>query len=301
MDKNVIAGVIAHVGKEGAADCVRECCAALRGHGIEVLLEKETALLIDKKSDLDVPELNDKVTVLVVMGGDGTILHVLHRLSPDQEPKPIVGINLGRLGFLTTVSRGDAQEAVDLVAEGCETCYIPRLMLEVEIQHENRENRKVLGLNEVTFTRGSTPRLIELETEVDGSLVTVYNADGLIVASPTGSTAYSMAAGGPILSPELDAFILTPICPHVLTNRAMVVGSNSTVCVRPRRGYTEIYATVDGHEPHEIRAGDRVVIRRAPWDVNLAILPETSFFEILRRKLKWGGSSLPEAQDARGT
>jgi NAD+ kinase len=137
------------------------------------------------------------------------------------------------------------------------------------------------------------PRLIELETHVDGSLLTVYNADGLIVATPTGSTAYSLAAGGPVLAPNLDAIILTPICPHVITNRALVISAESRVSVSPRAGYSEIYATVDGQTQRQICPGDKVRVCRSPWNIRLAILPEDTFFKILREKLKWSGSSLP--------
>jgi NAD+ kinase len=147
-------------------------------------------------------------------------------------------------------------------------------------------------LNDVVISRGELSRLIKLETAIDGAALTEYNADGLVIATPTGSTAYSLSAGGPILTPDSGVFVITPICPHVLTNRSVIVSNGSTVEVRPSRVQRDVFLTVDGQELIRIHSGDVIRIRKAPVDLPLAMLPEMSFFEVLRLKLKWSGSAI---------
>jgi NAD+ kinase len=294
-EERVKIGVVAHVGKDGAAEVVREVRERLSGQPAEAILEERTAQLIGAAGEGHaLPELNQRVDYLLALGGDGTILSLVHAIDHGTRPKPICGVNLGRLGFLTAVNRQNLEHALRLMIERCEACYISRPVIRMELRRKNGERSFSTAVNEVTFTRGAVPRLIELEVSVDGKLLTNYHADGLIVATPTGSTAYSMAAGGPIMAPELAAFVMTPICPHVLTNRSLVVNSDTEITVRPRdrQNDSKIFVTVDGQEPHAFDPEDAVIIRRSPWDVRLALLAGDSFYEILREKLKWGGSAL---------
>lgn len=289
----IVIGIFAHVGKDRAAHYVAETRASLEQSGVKVILEDQTSQLLGEGPGPSVPELNQQCSAHVVLGGDGTILSLIQRLGPDQEPRPIIGVNLGRLGFLTAVSREDCRRAVELIAQRCPDCYVRRLMLQVTIKSKsNGESSHFYAINEVTFTRGVTPRLIQLETKIDGELLTCFNADGLIIATPTGSTAYGMAAGGPILSPELSAMVVTPICPHVLSNRSVVVDARSVLTVRPYHDDPEVYVTVDGQNPLKINSDQTVEVRRSPYDARLAMLPETSFYNILRQKLKWSGSNV---------
>ena len=167
-----------------------------------------------------------------------------------------------------------------------------RSMLHVEVVRAGKVVDQHLGLNDAVISRGALSRLIQLETKVDGALLTQYYADGLIVATPTGSTAYSLSAGGPLLTPDSAAFAITPICPHTLTNRSVIVGDNSVIQVRLCNQLDEIYLTVDGQHAIAMKAEDSVHLRRAKETLPLAMLPDLPFFELARRKLKWSGNSL---------
>jgi NAD+ kinase len=162
----------------------------------------------------------------------------------------------------------------------------------VTVERDGKIIEERTGLNDAVISRGELSRLILLETFIDGATLAEYNADGLIVSTPTGSTAYSLSAGGPILTPDSGVFVITPICPHVLTNRSVIVSDRSQIDVRPRKWKTDIFLTVDGQETIRIQADDRILIRKAALDLPLAMLPELSFSEVLRQKLKWSGSAV---------
>src|SRR5438067_9628451 len=285
-------GIIAHTGKAGAANLVTTLREEFRIRSAEVRLEEKTADLIGEKDGaLSVKELGATCDILVVLGGDGTILQVLHDLEGNI--KPIFGINLGSLGFLTCVSSSAYVEAVEsIVAKNYVLSH--RTLLDISIEHESdgTELMRRLGMNDVVISRGEISRLIKLHTRINHAVLTEYNADGLIIATPTGSTAYSLAAGGPILTPDCGVFVITPICPHVLTNRSVIVSDDSLVSIRPSRGGQDVFLTVDGQQLVKVRSGDVIRIRKAPTTLPLAMLPEMSFFEVLRQKLKWSGSAI---------
>ncbi len=227
--------------------------------------------------------------ILVALGGDGTILQVVHEMGEDL--KPIFGINLGSLGFLTCVSSiGDRA--------GRRLHRLPAVREDAAHPARNGgapggdDLARRIGLNDAVISRGALSRLIRLQTWIDGAALTEYNADGLVISTPTGSTAYSLAAGGPILTPDCGVFAVTPICPHVLTNRSLIFSDYSTIAVSPREDQGDIYVTVDGQESMAISTGDMVYIRKAKQCVPLAVLPGVSFFEVLRQKLKWSGTAL---------
>jgi NAD+ kinase len=202
---------------------------------------------------------------------------------------PIFGINVGSLGFLTTSSSQAFREAVETIASGKIT-FSDRALLEVTLPDSTQ--KPVIALNDAVFSRGELSRLIRLRTSVNGESLTEFNADGLIIATPTGSTAYSLSAGGPILEPESGVFVITPICPHVLTNRSIIVSDKSTIEVEASERDYPVYLTVDGREPVRIGTRATVRIRKADKTLQLAAMPGTSFFSVVRQKLKWSGSNV---------
>lgn len=284
-------GIIAHTGKPGATELVAQVRAEFQARSASVQLESRTAEMIGEKSGVEMRQLGAMSDILVVLGGDGTILQVLHDLGA--AIKPIFGINLGSLGFLTCVSSSAYQQAIDcIVAQSYVLSYRTLLDISVERESDNVRLTQRLGMNDVVISRGAISRLIKLETRINHVGLTEYNADGLIIATPTGSTAYSLAAGGPILTPDCGVFVITPICPHVLTNRSVIVSDTSLVSIRSRSGEQDVFLTVDGQQLLRIRSGEVIRIRRAPVSLPLAMLPEISFFEVLRQKLKWSGSAI---------
>jgi NAD+ kinase len=227
--------------------------------------------------------------LIIVLGGDGTILSAVHALGASL--RPIFGINLGTLGFLTCLSSADYLQAVRCIVHG-DFLLSQRTLLHVELVRAGAVIETHSGLNDAVISRGALSRLIRLETRLNGTLLTEYNADGLIVATPTGSTAYSLSAGGPLLTPESNVFAITPICPHTLTNRSVIISDQTSVEVRISDARDEIYLTVDGQRAVPMHSCDSVRIRRSGETLPLAMLPDLPFFELARRKLKWSGSSL---------
>ena len=282
-------GLIAHTGKPNAAQLVHQLCESFQKKGVPLRMESKSAALIGERSDATTRTLGETCDLLVVLGGDGTLLQVAHDLG--EHIKPIFGINLGSLGFLTCVAAADFAKAVDCILAG-NFVLSPRTRLCVTVEREGRIIDERTGLNDAVVSRGELSRLIRLETSIDGAVLAEYNADGLIVSTPTGSTAYSLSAGGPILAPDSGVFVITPICPHVLTNRSVIVSDRSHIDVCPRKGPADVFLTVDGQELIRVQADDRIHIRKALRDMPLAMLPELSFSEVLRQKLKWSGSAV---------
>jgi NAD+ kinase len=282
-------GLIAHPGKPGVGELINSLAAEFARHSMSILLEKETAAVAGKKSDLTVAEIGGKAELLVVAGGDGTILSVADRM--DDSNTPIFGINVGSLGFLTCAGSQTFREAVECIAEGKIT-FSNRTLLEVSLRDSKEKHAPMIALNDAVFSRGEISRLIRLHTRVNGEALTEFNADGLIIATPTGSTAYSLSAGGPIMEPESGVFVITPICPHVLTNRSIIVSENSVIEVEASEPDYPVYLTVDGREPVRIARDAKVEIRKAKKKLQLASLPGMSFFSVVRQKLKWSGSNV---------
>ena len=283
-------GLISHSSKADARAATREMIAALQRKKIPFALEAHTARLVGRKSSDDERSLAAKCELLVVMGGDGTILRVLHRLGPDI--RPIFGVNIGSLGFLTCVSPAEIDRAVQSIAQK-DYILSPRSLLVAEItKPSGRKAARIYGLNDVVISRGERSQLVRIRIEIDGSELTDYNADGLVVSTPTGSTAYSLSAGGPILMPDSGGFVVTPICPHVLTNRSTVVSDRSTIEATLTVPQQEVFVTVDGQATKPMRVGDTLRISKSDRILPLVMLPERLFPEVLRQKLKWRGSNL---------
>jgi len=282
-------GLIAHTGKPGVGELIKSLTAEFARFSISVLLEKETAAVSGQRSDITIAQLGGKADLLVVVGGDGTILNVTGELS--EASPPIFGINVGSLGFLTSVSSPAFRDAVECIAKGKMT-FSNRALLEVVLRDSKEKHKPMIALNDAVFSRGELSRLIRLRTRVNGEALTEFNADGLIIATPTGSTAYSLSAGGPILEPESGVLVITPICPHVLTNRSIIVSERSLIEVEASEPDHPVYLTVDGREPVRIAKDATVQIRKAKKTLQLAAMPDVSFFSVVRQKLKWSGSNI---------
>jgi len=282
-------GIIAHTGKAGVGDLVNAIAEEFSSFSITPLLEKETARVAGKKSEYSITDLGAAADLLVVAGGDGTILRVVGQLG--EAIKPIFGINVGSLGFLTTASSATYREAVECLARD-RINFSQRALLEARVRLREKQTAKMLALNDAVLSRGELSRLVMLRTRVNGEPLTEFNADGLIVATPTGSTAYSLSAGGPILDPESGVFVITPICPHVLTNRSIIVAEGSTIEIEASDPDYPVFLTLDGRKPIHVERGSVVTIRKAKKTLPLASLPDVSFFSVVRQKLKWSGSNL---------
>jgi NAD+ kinase len=282
-------GLTAHTGKPGVAELTRTVVQELERAGLTVLVEEKTAALAGLPAGRAIPELGRESDLLVVLGGDGTILHLVGQLGDNI--KPVFGINIGALGFLTCSNSSAHVEAVECIAAGKMT-FSERTLLDVAVNNSAGPSSSMIGLNDVVFSRGDVSRLIQLRTSVNGEVLTEFNADGLIVATPTGSTAYSLSAGGPILAPESGAFVITPICPHVLTNRSIIVDEDALIEVEITEREYPVFLTVDGREPLRVDTGTRVAIRKSSRVLPLASLPGVSFFGVVRQKLKWSGSNI---------
>ena len=269
---------------------VGEAVRWLHEAGCRVLADAATARAarITVPARPDVARLARAVELLLVFGGDGTMLRVARELAGIATP--ILGINIGGLGFLASASTSALPAELTEVLARRYTIE-SRSLIEAVLVRRGRRSRW-LALNDFVITRGHAARLIELTVSVDGAELTRYRGDGLIVSSPTGSTAYSLAAGGPLICPTAEVFALTPICPHTLSNRSVVVGLGSTICVGLSRQQPATLLSADGQVASRLAPGDAVTIRRSTRQIQLAHLPGESFFATLQRKLHWRGGSL---------
>jgi NAD+ kinase len=230
-------------------------------------------------------ELAARVDLLIALGGDGTLLAVAR--DAGTSPVPILGVNLGRLGFLTELNFDEMYPALEKALAG-ELNTVPRMRLEVEARRDGRIIGTFQALNDAVISKTVLSRMIDLVAFVDDVEVTTYHADGLIVSTPTGSTAYSLSAGGPLLVPNLEAFVLTPISPHSLTQRPIVLPESAMIEVLVDNRSGEVALTIDGQASLELLPGDRVTVRRSPHPVNIVASPFRSRYEILHEKLRWG-------------
>src|SRR3989338_2876345 len=280
-------GIIAKPHREKAPDVVRELVRWLAEKKIETFLDEDTASLLGgfngnvfKKN-----KIPDMVDLLLVLGGDGTFLSV-GRLIGGKDT-PILGINLGGLGFLTEVKLDDIYPVLGAVLKGD---YITdkRLMLSTHVHRQGDRIGEYSVLNDVVITKGALSRMITLKTYVDSRYLTTYRADGLIISTPTGSTAYSLAAGGPIIYPDLNVIALSPICPHSLSNRTIVIPDASKVEVILESENEDVLLTFDGQVGFALRAKDVVEIRKAEKGITLIHPKERNYYETLRTKLRWG-------------
>lgn len=258
----------------------------LQERGVNTFCDSETAACIPSsckvKAREEIPAIAD---LLIVLGGDGTLLAVA-RLLGDRNV-PILPVNLGGLGFLTSVTLADLYPVLEQAIKG-EARYSERVMLESRVLRQGKPIHCSRALNDAVLNKAALARIIDLELHVNGEFVNTFKADGLIVATPTGSTAYSLSAGGPIIYPIVSAFVITPICPHTLTNRPLVIPDSAKIEIGFAAGEAPIYLTVDGQVGVELQANDLVVLNAAPEKLRLVRPQGKSYFSVLRDKLKWG-------------
>jgi NAD+ kinase len=278
-------GIIAKTNKKEAIDTVSALVPWLEERGIETVLDRDAAKQIGMKSDIareDVPKTSDMV---IVLGGDGTLLYAARVVGKSEIP--ILGVNLGSLGFLTEVALPELYNTMERVISG-DFRLEERMMLKARVKKADGPIEFSV-LNDMVINKGALARIINLKVTINGVYLTTYKADGLIVSTPTGSTGYSMSAGGPIVYPSLSTIIITPICPHTLTNRPILIPGDSVVEIRLVSGDGNVFVTLDGQVGVDIKEGDRVEISRSERKVYLIEPPERDYYDVLRTKLKWGG------------
>ena len=278
-------------GLNAAAQHLSTLDAWLTERGIEAVYETDTAVIapaIAGRRRLSREDLPAAVDLIAVLGGDGTLLAMAARIAQSGRDVPLLGVNFGSLGFLTEIRIDEIYQALQGVVDGTAS-FDERTMLRAEASRDDtRFDTRVL-LNDVVFTKGALSRMIELSVWVDGGFVTRVKADGLIIASATGSTAYNLAAGGPIVHPSAQALVLTPIAPHTLTNRPVVIPGTASVEVRAHvADGDDVFVTYDGQSGYPIRQGDVVRVVTADQRIRLIKAQTRGYFELLREKLKWG-------------
>jgi NAD+ kinase len=281
-------GVYAHWRKPGAEACLRALLHELSRHDVSVLVEGHAAKLVGQPG-YSLDELYRRVDLFVALGGDGTLLRLVRDLRGRM--KPIMGINFGSLGFLTCF--GGPEYAVAAEAIATRNYRVDeRTLLEASIERKGQVILSQIGLNDVVVTRSEGSRLVRLELFIDDIHLTEYNADGLIIATSTGSTAYSLSAGGPIVMPNSGVFVVTPICPHVLTNRSVIVSNRSTIRLQPSQGEQQLSMSVDGQGFIQLHANDVVTVQHAHEKLPLLLPKDLTFADILGTKLRWSGSAI---------
>jgi NAD+ kinase len=286
------AGLIARWTLPDALAALVDAAAWLEAHGCAPVLEDhsaDAAGVTARWATSPRETLAERVDVVIAFGGDGTLLDAASAVAHSPADVPVLGVNLGHLGFLTEVNRAEITGALQAVLTG-ETRTETRLLLAGRVDRAGGPVASHLALNDIVVTRGALSRMIEIDVSVDGQFVSHVKADGLIVATATGSTAYNLSAGGPILHPLVDAFVLTPIAPHTLTNRPVVLPATATVTLRPivDAQPSDILVTFDGQVGVPFTGDETIVIQRAPRVLRFLRTSSRTHFDMLREKLKWG-------------
>src|ERR1700724_2761889 len=279
-------GIISRPRRSNLAVVVPPLLQWFEARGIRALYDTETASsLHDACPGLSRAQLAKESQLLLVLGGDGTLLAAARVAAP--LGIPILPINMGSLGFLTSFKLEEMYSALEKTLAG----RLPsseRVMLDVELEREGKVVERQTVLNEAVINKGALARMIDLELLIDGEFVCRYRVDGLIVATPTGSTAYSLSAGGPIVHPSVESWVITPICPHTLSDRPIMVRDSSSVEIHLSKDTESVFLTLDGQTGIPMQASDTVRMRRAAERLKLILPPKKSYYEILRSKLKWG-------------
>lgn len=278
----MVIGLIPNLQKQGATIVCSQLLAWLEGRGVEVLLRTQGALSLNRvELGADDEELAKRCDLIAVLGGDGTLLSVV-RCWPFWGV-PVLGINLGNLGFLTEIELPDLYQDMERVLSG-DYFVQERMMLRAQVHRNGRVINELYALNDVVVTKGAFSRMLHLELFIEQQFVDLLPADGVVVATPTGSTAYSLSAGGPIVDPSISALLLTPICAHSLHSRPMVIAPENRVIVKVHAQHDDIVLTMDGQETSRLLPDDEVVIGRASMVARLVKLPPRSFYDVVRRK-----------------
>jgi NAD+ kinase len=277
-------GIIAKQNKPEAVQVVKELVRWLKDRKVDCFVEPEMAKAVGHPS-LDKEAMPRAVDMAVVLGGDGTLLAAARTFQKKQVP--ILGVNLGGLGFLTEITLGELYPMLESILQG-DYKTDERMLLTARVWRNGKEIDAFTVLNDVVITKGALARIIELETMVDNAYLTTFRADGLIISTPTGSTGYSLSAGGPIVYPSLQSIIITPICPHNMTNRTIIVPKEAVISATLCSGDQEVFLTLDGQVGFEMLPQDRVEVQKGEGFVKLIKSPSRGYFELLRQKLMWG-------------
>ncbi|MBF0458452.1 MAG: NAD(+)/NADH kinase [Nitrospirae bacterium] len=282
-------GIITRQGKGEAIVILQELIPWLNGHDCEVYVDGDTSRQLGALKahfrECPIADIPLHVGLIIALGGDGTMLAASRLAAP--RGIPLFGINLGGLGFITEVNKSEIYGVIEKVVSG--ECDIEeRIMLDASVIRAGQKAAGFTVLNDIVLNKGALARIFDTEVSIDGRYVTTYKADGLIFATPTGSTAYSLSAGGPILYPAMHCIVLTPICSHTLTNRPIVVPDNSQIEAVVRTGSEDICLTMDGQMGFHLKQDDIIEIKKSAYKTSLVIPHERDYFQILREKLKWG-------------
>ncbi|PLY00947.1 MAG: NAD(+) kinase [Desulfuromonas sp.] len=256
----------------------------LQERQVEVFFEHELASDLEREG-YPQEEIPGLVDLVIVLGGDGTLISVSRMIG--DRGTPILGVNLGSLGFLTEITRQELFQVLEKVLDD-NYAVSDRLMLEAIVSRNGSTANTYQLLNDLVINKGALARIIDMEVYVNDSYLTTFKADGLIISSPTGSTAYNMAAGGPIIYPGTDCFVITPICPHMLTNRPMIVPADSVIRIEVKFKDEDVVLTADGQVGMPLKGGDIVEVRRSVNRARLILSPDKEYFQVLRTKLRWG-------------
>ena len=280
-----VVGIMAKPGIPHASAIVPELVRWLESRGLQSRVDEETALYLGRSDGLPRAEVPEGAQLVIVLGGDGTLLSAARAVAG--RVIPLFPVNLGGLGFLTAITLDQLYPELERALRN-EQRIVPRRMLQGELTRQSELVQSYEALNDVVISKTQIARMIDLETHVDSQYVSTFKSDGLIVSTPTGSTAYSLSAGGPIVYPAVAAICITPVCPHTLTNRPVIVPDTSVIEIICLAGDGEAFLTVDGQVGEPLMHGDRLICRSSPHSVHLIRPPKMFFFDVLRQKLKWG-------------
>jgi NAD+ kinase len=277
-------GIVSKPNSPAAANIVPALIEWLRGRGMAVRIDEQTALYTGV-SGLPREEVPEGCDLVIVLGGDGTLLAAARAIG--RRETPLFPVNVGSLGFLTAITIDELYPELERAFRG-EHRIAKRKLLATEVVRDGKVVAAYEALNDAVLTKAAIARMIDLDAHVDEQFVCAYKADGLIVSTPTGSTAYSLSAGGPIIFPSVPAICITPICPHMLTNRPVLVPETSVIRIISRTPGESVFLTIDGQVGNPIREGDTLVCRSSDYALRLVRPPHMMFFDVLRQKLKWG-------------
>jgi len=281
-------GVFCKPKAPSATDILGRLIPWLRKQNYHIFLDTGTAAIINETSSYEKREISQQADLLIVLGGDGTLLSIARAAHPHNIP--ILAVNLGSLGFLAEISIDELYPTLENILAG-KFEIENRMLLNACIWRNGEKVEDHNVLNDVVINKGAVARIISLQVLVNGQYMTSYRADGLIIATPTGSTAYSLSAGGPIIHPSMHTLVLSPICPFTLTNRSILIPDQSIIQVKLAAEYDDVRVTLDGQEGYDMRAGDILKIKKTKTSLQLIRGPNKNYYQILRDKLHWGSQS----------
>jgi len=285
--KNI--GVIVNSAKPRTGDVLPRLVAAASQLGVKLVSCQPTTIHLPGVESVEEGDFSSRVDALIALGGDGTLLKAVRFIN--QNPMPVLGVNLGRLGFLTSVTESELEKGIEALVKGNYTTSA-RTMLDARILNANKVERgRIRALNDMVVGWGQSTRIVTLDVSINDEPVTSYRCDGIIVSTPTGSTGHSLSSGGPILHPAAEALILNVICPHTLSARPLVVPDDVQIKIVVRQTGKQLLLSVDGQDGESLCDGDSLVIKKSDHKFNLVHLPGYQYFSVLRKKLNWSGSS----------